>query len=266
MDVTGRLVGASRRRLTRTIGSRRDSKLTRLLRDSLGGNARTLMIACVSPSDIDADETLSTLRYAARARCIKNKPVVNEDPKDALLRQYQLELQRLRKLLESNDKPNDIDDDYNTIVRSGKVDDDIESYANVENTEKEYNVEVERLRRECENSNLSAKRLREELDTLRSRYENDNGKTRLNGVVVVGEPVIDELDKEREEKRRRKREAAKQEVLRRLEKLTIGGEALDNNELRKRREKRRKRLQALAGVLEASSQDGGVFQVYGQLR
>lgn len=77
--------------------------MTRLLRDSLGGNARTLMIACVSPSDIDAEETLSTLRYAARARCIKNKPIVNEDPKDALLRQYQLELQHLRKLLDSND-------------------------------------------------------------------------------------------------------------------------------------------------------------------
>jgi hypothetical protein len=61
------------------------------------------MIACVSPSDTDAEETLSTLRYAARARCIKNKPVVNEDPKDALLRQYQLELQRLRKLIESSE-------------------------------------------------------------------------------------------------------------------------------------------------------------------
>jgi len=67
------------------------------------------MIACVSPSDIDAEETLSTLRYAARARCIKNKPVVNEDPKDALLRQYQLELQRLRMLLDSNDQSNGLD-------------------------------------------------------------------------------------------------------------------------------------------------------------
>ncbi|XP_047343754.1 kinesin-like protein KIN-14E isoform X5 [Vespa velutina] len=230
----------------------RDSKLTRLLRDSLGGNARTLMIACISPSDIDADETLSTLRYAARARCIKNKPVVNEDPKDALLRQYQLELQRLRKLLESNDKMND-------SIGSTK---DLELYENVDTTDREYNEEVERLKKECENSNLSAKRLREELDILKSRYENNNDKITLH----EGEPVIDELDREREEKRRKKREAAKQEVLRRLEKLTIGGEALDNNELRKRREKRRKRLQALAGVLEASSQDGGVFQVYGQLR
>lgn len=58
----------------------RDSKLTRLLQDSLGGNSRTVMIACVSPADINREETLNTLRYADRARRIKNKPVVNRDP------------------------------------------------------------------------------------------------------------------------------------------------------------------------------------------
>ena len=48
------------------------------------------MVACVGPADWNADETLSTLRYAARAKSITNKPVVNEDPKDALLRQFQV--------------------------------------------------------------------------------------------------------------------------------------------------------------------------------
>ncbi|KAK4770986.1 hypothetical protein SAY87_031518 [Trapa incisa] len=57
----------------------RDSKLTRLLQDSLGGNSRTVMIACVSPADINAEETLNTLKYANRARNIQNKPVVNRD-------------------------------------------------------------------------------------------------------------------------------------------------------------------------------------------
>lgn len=56
----------------------RDSKLTRLLQDSLGGNTRTLMIACVSPASRDYDETLSTLRYANRAKNIHNKPRINE--------------------------------------------------------------------------------------------------------------------------------------------------------------------------------------------
>ncbi|XP_068313184.1 kinesin-like protein KIN-4A isoform X3 [Pyrus communis] len=58
----------------------RDSKLTRLLQDSLGGNSRTVMIACISPADINAEETLNTLKYANRARNIQNKPIVNRDP------------------------------------------------------------------------------------------------------------------------------------------------------------------------------------------
>ncbi|XP_022768719.1 kinesin-like protein KIN-4A isoform X1 [Durio zibethinus] len=58
----------------------RDSKLTRLLQDSLGGNSRTVMIACISPADINAEEILNTLKYANRARNIQNKPVVNRDP------------------------------------------------------------------------------------------------------------------------------------------------------------------------------------------
>lgn len=94
----------------------RDSKLTRLLQDSLGGNSITLMIACVSPagcykyniyfifnisicvlfeilSDYNLDETLSTLRYADRACKIKNKPIVNQDPKIS-------EINRLNKLVQ----------------------------------------------------------------------------------------------------------------------------------------------------------------------
>lgn len=66
----------------------RDSKLTRLLQDSLGGNTKTVMIAALSPADYNYDESLSTLRYAQRAKSIKNKPRINEDPKDALLKQY----------------------------------------------------------------------------------------------------------------------------------------------------------------------------------
>ncbi|XP_040575374.1 chromosome-associated kinesin KIF4B [Lepeophtheirus salmonis] len=60
----------------------RDSKLTRLLQDSIGGNSHTLMIACSSPSDSNLDETISTLRYADRARKIKNKPIVNREGKE----------------------------------------------------------------------------------------------------------------------------------------------------------------------------------------
>ena len=77
----------------------RDSKLTRLLQDSLGGNTKTVMIAAVSPADYNYDETLSTLRYASRAKSIKNKPKINEDPKDALLREYESEIKQLKAAL-----------------------------------------------------------------------------------------------------------------------------------------------------------------------
>ncbi|XP_012383481.2 chromosome-associated kinesin KIF4A [Dasypus novemcinctus] len=77
----------------------RDSKLTRLLQDSLGGNSHTLMIACVSPADSNLEETLNTLRYADRARKIKNKPVVNIDPQTAELHHLKQEVQQLQVLL-----------------------------------------------------------------------------------------------------------------------------------------------------------------------
>lgn len=68
----------------------RDSKLTRLLQDSLGGNTKTVMVANVGPADWNCEETLSTLRYANRAKNITNKPRINEGPKDAMLREFQV--------------------------------------------------------------------------------------------------------------------------------------------------------------------------------
>lgn len=79
----------------------RDSKLTRMLQDSLGGNTKTIMIAAISPADYNYDESLSTLRYASRAKNIKNQPKINEDPKDALLREYAEEIRKLKELLAS---------------------------------------------------------------------------------------------------------------------------------------------------------------------
>ncbi|KAG8228748.1 hypothetical protein J437_LFUL009670 [Ladona fulva] len=79
----------------------RNSKLTRLLQDSLGGNSKTVMVANVGPADFNYDETVSTLRYAMRAKGIQNRAWVNEDPKDALLRQFQDEIMLLKKQLSS---------------------------------------------------------------------------------------------------------------------------------------------------------------------
>eukprot|EP00466_Bigelowiella_natans_P002704 jgi/Bigna1/86507/estExt_fgenesh1_pg.C_110060 len=82
----------------------RNSALTKLLRDSLGGNASTLMFANINPCDRNLNESVSTLRYAARAKKIMNKPKVNQNPKDALLTKLQSEIKSLRRLLDKKDK------------------------------------------------------------------------------------------------------------------------------------------------------------------
>ncbi|XP_058389336.1 kinesin-like protein KIF1A isoform X7 [Diceros bicornis minor] len=77
----------------------RDSVLTWLLRENLGGNSRTAMVAALSPADINYDETLSTLRYADRAKQIRCNAVINEDPNNKLIRELKDEVTRLRDLL-----------------------------------------------------------------------------------------------------------------------------------------------------------------------
>jgi hypothetical protein len=122
----------------------RDSKLTRLLQDSLGGNTKTLMISNVGPADYNYDETLNTLRYASRAKSIKNQPKINEDPKDALLREYQDEITKLREqltLLNSGVDPNEI------MRQKGVMGNVVEKIVHVEDKEKMKEFE-ERLERE----------------------------------------------------------------------------------------------------------------------
>ena len=79
----------------------RDSVLTWLLKDSLSGNSKTIMIAAVSPASINYDETLSTLRYAARAKTIKTRAVVNEDPNAKIIRALRQEIAQLKSQLGS---------------------------------------------------------------------------------------------------------------------------------------------------------------------
>ncbi|XP_030049552.1 kinesin-like protein KIF27 [Microcaecilia unicolor] len=79
----------------------RDAKITRILKDSLGGNAKTVMIACISPSSSDFDESLNSLKYANRARNIKNKPIVNYNPDWDRMDEMELEIKALREALQN---------------------------------------------------------------------------------------------------------------------------------------------------------------------
>lgn len=128
----------------------RDSKLTRLLQDSLGGNSKTIMIANIGPASMNYDETIITLRYAYRAKSIKNQPIKNEDVKDAKLLELQQEIERLRQLImeKSNGKfdPDALDgdnlDDLEVESSDSEGDDDEKEKAK---KEKEKQLELSKM-------------------------------------------------------------------------------------------------------------------------
>lgn len=129
----------------------RDSKLTMILKDSLGGNARTVMIAALGPASYNFMETMSTLRYAERAKKIENKPKVNMDPKDALLMKYKEELAALQAQL--NGTP--------IQTADGNV---VYSQMSEEDRIAEMEAQLQRQRDKLENDTKMAKNEREKLE------------------------------------------------------------------------------------------------------
>ncbi|XP_071104512.1 osmotic avoidance abnormal protein 3-like isoform X1 [Haliotis cracherodii] len=155
----------------------RDSKLTRLLQDSLGGNTKTMMVACLSPADNNYEETISTLRYANRAKNIKNKPKINEDPKDALLREYQEEIEKLKAML-MGQMP--LADGFSGVQKAAQAKASRQSPGGV--TREELEAEKERLREEYETrmndmadkyemEKVGKAKLEEDMTKLRSFYD-----------------------------------------------------------------------------------------------
>ncbi|KAM9859297.1 kinesin-like protein KIF17 [Aulostomus maculatus] len=151
----------------------RDSKLTRLLQDSLGGNTRTLMIACLSPADNNYKESLSTLRYANRAKSIQNRPRINEDPKDALLREYQEEIRRLRALISGQlgaaSRPSVQSDQLSRA--SPAVPPESSNTDAEKEIKKEYEERLAKLQAEYNAEQESKAKLQEDIAALRSSYE-----------------------------------------------------------------------------------------------
>ena len=155
----------------------RDSKLTRLLQDSLGGNTKTIMLACISPADNNFDETLSTLRYANRAKNITNKPKVNEDPKDALLREYQEEINRLQSMLKNGGSlPAD------AAGGGGGVDVEAEKAK----LREEYEREMADLKSQYAQEKTSNAALQEEMKKLKSGYDDAVSKVSSGAAAPKG--------------------------------------------------------------------------------
>eukprot|EP00804_Cyclotella_cryptica_P010642 CCRYP_005465-RA/>CCRYP_005465-RA protein AED:0.33 eAED:-0.26 QI:227/0.33/0.28/0.57/1/1/7/0/2002 len=162
----------------------RDSKLTRILQDSLGGNTKTVMVANAGPADYNYEESLSTLRYANRTKKIENKPVINEDPKDAMLREYQEEILRLKERLSqmppfSNDtsKSGDFDEQRKEFIIE-----EFRSKSNKENEEMRAKAEAEMAKLRSDNNQTTEERrlLAEKLaEEKRARLETENERLEL---------------------------------------------------------------------------------------
>ncbi|XP_041944035.1 kinesin-like protein KIF17 isoform X3 [Alosa sapidissima] len=156
----------------------RDSKLTRLLQDSLGGNTRTLMVACLSPAADNYEESLSTLRYANRAKSIQNRPRINEDPKDALLREYQEEIKQLRVLLSGQLGTANLTSllasqmsDTEATPRPRPQSSSLESEAEKEKIKQDYEEKLSRLQADYHAEQESKAKLQEAIAVLRTSYE-----------------------------------------------------------------------------------------------
>ena len=151
----------------------RDSKLTRLLQDSLGGNARTVMVANLGPASYNYEESVTTLRFANRAKNIKNKPRINEDPKDALLREFQQEIARLKAQIKapSNKKSKRKKEKREKKEPIGGGDDRIEDLK--ESTDVDMSEDEEDYESELEEEDSSIKEKVAKLATEKELLESD---------------------------------------------------------------------------------------------
>ncbi|KAM9311022.1 kinesin-like protein KIF3A [Gastrophryne carolinensis] len=234
----------------------RNSKLTRLLQDSLGGNSKTMMCANIGPADYNYDETISTLRYANRAKNIKNKARINEDPKDALLRQFQKEIEELKKKLEegeeisgsdysgSDDEEEDDDDNGEIGVdgekkkrRRGKKKVSPDKIAEMQaRIDEERKVLEAKLDMEEEERNKARAELeKREKDLLKAQQEHQSLLEKLSALekkVIVGgvdllakaeeqERLLEESNAELEERRKRAEKLRKELEEKEQERLDI---------------------------------------------
>ena len=202
----------------------RDSKLTRILQDSLGGNANTFMIACISPAEINFEETLNTLKYASRARHIKNKPVVNTDPHSAMIAQLRLEISNLKQEIQnyndilSSSNNEDIKASLELLKKNSNhqtnTDTDLSSHKS-QQLEKRVALltsELDVSRTAQQTIEIENYKIKKERDLFKNRIEQYTDILRLNGLPILEEDetsnklvdeyldIIEKLKKEKENK------------------------------------------------------------------
>ncbi|CAI2385220.1 unnamed protein product [Moneuplotes crassus] len=207
----------------------RDSQLTRLLQDSLGGNTKTVMIANIGPADYNTDETINTLRWASRAKNIKNKPRINEDPKDAMLREFQDEIHKLRAQLE--------------MIQDGKDPGvTMAALGGQQIVEKVIKKKDEKKLKELEEKLIIEKeQIKKKADEERQRIEQE-----MNMADDEKKQVLDKLRQQEEEKEKSK--TKQQELIKKLKKMEE--KVLVGSEVMKEAKKQEKELKHTRKILE----------------
>uniref|UniRef100_A0A182XX09 Kinesin-like protein n=1 Tax=Anopheles stephensi TaxID=30069 RepID=A0A182XX09_ANOST len=189
----------------------RNSKLTRLLQDSLGGNSKTVMCASISPADSNYVETISTLRYACRAKSIQNLAHINEEPKDALLRHFQEEIEELKRQLEEGIFQQGIESGEEEEEDEGEGEEENEEDAVEEECDPDEDRERERLERkekrrkekarerkeksDAEKELLEKKAMENQQELKKAKSEQDQLRAKLssleNKILVGGENLLE---------------------------------------------------------------------------
>ncbi|EAA08081.6 AGAP002427-PA [Anopheles gambiae str. PEST] len=189
----------------------RNSKLTRLLQDSLGGNSKTVMCASISPADSNYVETISTLRYACRAKSIQNLAHINEEPKDALLRHFQEEIEELKRQLEEGIFQQGIESGDEEEEDEGDGEGEDEEDAVEEECDPDADRERERLERkekqrkekarerkeksDAEKELLEKKAMENQQELKKAKSEQDQLRAKLssleNKILVGGENLLE---------------------------------------------------------------------------
>lgn len=169
----------------------RNSKLTRLLQDSLGGNSKTVMCATISPADTNYMETISTLRYASRAKNIQNRMHINEEPKDALLRHFQEEIERLRKQLEEGYEEEPQEEEEEVEDEEDEEEIEAEVLAETQNQMTERALEKQRLRelKQAKKEALEKRKKEHQMEISKTKTEQEQLRNKLmslEGKILVG--------------------------------------------------------------------------------
>ncbi|EFO18808.1 kinesin-like protein KIF3A [Loa loa] len=183
----------------------RNSKLTRLLQDSLGGNSKTVMFANIGPASYNYDETVSTLRYANRAKNIQNVVRINEDPKDALLRKFQLEIEHLKHLLEKEELSGSEEEATESSWRKGQRQSRNRYNDRIEELKKTIEIKRNELQKEKgladeERSVLAAELRAKEEELAQAHRDHDLLMDKLRQIekklIVGGENMLEKAEKQ----------------------------------------------------------------------